>query len=165
MPAQSLSRRVPDAIHPVRRAVTLWLLAALIPILGCDNPQEPAREPTTAPPSLAISNDSLTLLLLRFNGNTAGVDGERPVEASGLTYEPGVFGSGVLVDGSDRLRYAGTGNFTPTAGTVEFWIKPRWNGSDGLSRTLLATGQEGCQLVQIVNYAGRLTFSYEKIIS
>jgi len=36
--------------------------------------------------------DADTLLLLRFGGSTAGVQGESPSTASGINYSPGVFG-------------------------------------------------------------------------
>jgi hypothetical protein len=41
----------------VQHTITL-LLAALVPMLGCDSPQEPAQEPATGPPpSLAVINE------------------------------------------------------------------------------------------------------------
>jgi hypothetical protein len=36
--------------------------------------------------------------MLRFNGSLAGVAGEEPSQVSGLTFEPGVRGPGVLVN-------------------------------------------------------------------
>jgi hypothetical protein len=99
---------------------------------GCENPQEPDLEPAAAPPARSAANDSHTLLLLRFNGSLVGYAGEQPTQASGLTFEPGVLGSGVLVNGADRLAYATSGDIQAAAGTIEFWIKPAWNGNDQL---------------------------------
>jgi hypothetical protein len=87
-----------------------------------------------------VPNDANTLLLLRFEGNTTGVAGETPVQATGITFESGVLGQGALIDGTDLLQYLTSGNFNAAAGTVEFWIKPRWNGSDTTTRLLFAVG-------------------------
>jgi hypothetical protein len=79
----------------------------------------------------SLNNDGHTLLLLHFDNDLAGADGESPVQAAGVTFESGVLGSGVLVDSADVLDYSSATNFTPAAGTIEFWVKPRWSGADG----------------------------------
>jgi hypothetical protein len=105
------------------------LLLLLIPaFFGCEDPLEPPSRSETLAPSAA--SDSHTLLSLPFNYDLASADGERPTEAAGLSFETGISGSGVLVDGSDRLAYNSAGNFGGAAGTIEFWIRPRWNGND-----------------------------------
>lgn len=53
-----------------------------------------------------VANDVNTLLLLRFDGTATGVAGQLPLDASSLTFEPGVIGQGVRIDGADVLRWA-----------------------------------------------------------
>jgi len=74
--------------------------------------------------------DQHTLLLLHFNGDLRGAAGESPTQTVGVTFEAGVFGQGVLVDQSDILPYASLNNFKLGEGTIEFWVKPTWNGDD-----------------------------------
>lgn len=84
--------------------------------------------------------DEHTLLLLHFDNSLNGEQGETPERSSGLTFESGVFGQGVFIDNFDLLDYAATGNFNMPAGTIEFWVKPRWGSFDGLQRTFLSAG-------------------------
>ena len=84
--------------------------------------------------------DAKTLLLLRFEQSLNGEQGETPTEQSGVTFEPGILGQGVVVDSSDVLRYATAGNFHAPAGTIEFWIKPRWNGTDPTNYSFFGMG-------------------------
>jgi hypothetical protein len=84
--------------------------------------------------------DANTLLLLRFENTLNGEQGETPVQNVGLTFESGVLGQGVLVDGSDLLQYATAGNFNMPAGTIEFWVKPRFGIFDPQSRVFFSLG-------------------------
>jgi hypothetical protein len=112
--------------EPMRRLEFLLLLTAAF--VACADPGEPVDR--REQPQASVTSDGHTLLLLPFDDVLTAADGESPIQASGLTFEAGIAGSGVLVDGADRLDYATAGNFGSTAGTVEFWIKPRWNGND-----------------------------------
>jgi hypothetical protein len=105
-----------------------FLLLLAPAFAACSDPVEPVDR--TELSQAAVGSDGHTLLLLPFDGVLTAADGESPTQASGMTFEDGVAGSGVLVDGADRLDYASAGNFGKTAGTIEFWIKPRWNGND-----------------------------------
>jgi hypothetical protein len=110
----------------------LVLIVTVAPaFVGCENPMEPPDRPEPSEEVAAsVATDAHTLLHLRFNGDLKSADGESPTRAAGLTFEKGISGSGVLIDGTDVLKYKTSGNFTAAAGTVEFWIKPRWSGSD-----------------------------------
>jgi len=77
-----------------------------------------------------LGSDSNTLLLLHFNNSLKGVAGEMPSQSPGVSFTPGLFGAGVLIDSHDQLAYSTSGNFNRTTGTVEFWLKPRWDGND-----------------------------------
>jgi hypothetical protein len=84
--------------------------------------------------------DANTLLLLRFENSLNGEQGETPIQNTGVTFESGILGQGVLVDGSDLLQYATAGNFNMPAGTIEFWVKPRWGNFDVQHRVFFSLG-------------------------
>src|SRR5688572_28693610 len=111
---------------PVMRLVLV--LAVAPAFAGCENPvQPPDRADQSETIVASVQSDAHTLLHLSFNDDLKSADGESPTRASGLTFESGISGSGVLIDGADLLKYKTSGNFAGAAGTVEFWIKPRWN--------------------------------------
>jgi hypothetical protein len=121
------------------RYLVLSLLLAVT--TACDDPLEPTEQAEQI--GLQAASGALdihTILRLPFNGGLASSDGETPAQASGLTLEPGIARSGVLVDGSDRLAYRSAGNLRAAAGTIEFWIKPRWNGSDHTTHFFFTLG-------------------------
>jgi hypothetical protein len=126
----SRSRRV--CVIRTHDGAPMWRLELLLllgpALAGCSDPGAPVDR--AEPPQAAVSSDAHTLLLLPFDGVLTAADGEAPAQASDVTFEGGVAGSGVLVDEADRLDYASAGNFAKTAGTIEFWIKPRWRGGD-----------------------------------
>ncbi len=84
--------------------------------------------------------DANTLLLLRFENTLNGEQGETPVQNVGVSFESGVLGQGVLVDGSDVLQYATANNFNMSAGTIEFWMKPRFKPLDPQPRVFFSLG-------------------------
>ena len=116
--------------------IPLLLLAAAT--IGCRDALEPTAE--MEPEVATAVTDIHTLLNLRFNGSLASTDGETPAQASGLSFETGIRGSGVLVNSTDRLAYRSAGNFRAASGTIEFWIKPRWNGNDGTTHFFFTLG-------------------------
>lgn len=75
-----------------------------------------------------LPNDADTSLLLRLDGSAAGVAGETPTGTSSLTFGPGLVGSAGVLDGGGNARYTQAGNLTGARGTVEFWVRPSWNG-------------------------------------
>ena len=121
------------------RLLPLLLFAAAI---GCEDPLEPSADVELQPDVAAIVADTHTLLELRLNGGLASTDGDAPVQASGLSFETGVHGSGVLVNGTDRLAYRSAGNFKAASGTIEFWLKPRWKGNDRIPHFFFTLGDE-----------------------
>jgi hypothetical protein len=104
-----------------------------------DGTTDSRAEPT---PVGGVAGEDHTLLRLRFDGALAGEAGEQPTQASGVSFESGVVGSGVRVSGSDRLAYASAGNFNAETGTIEFWIKPRWSGNDQTHHFFFALGNQ-----------------------
>jgi hypothetical protein len=139
MSIRALTGRVIATAARFPSALLLLLAPAFV---GCENPVEPIERSAPAPITAPAVSDSHTLLLLPFNDNLTGQAGEHPTEASGPTFEPGVLGSAVLLEGSDRLAYGTAGNFRAAAGTIEFWIKPRWNGDDHTGHYFFTLGDE-----------------------
>src|SRR5687768_313513 len=88
-------------------------------------------EPRSLLAGLPLANDADTLLLLPFDGTLAGASGETPsetpVDGNGSS---GQVNLGYHVGQAGTLRYENAGNIDPTAGTVEFWIRPDWS-ADG----------------------------------
>ncbi len=154
------------SITPKQVYARVWLaafviclaLASLAPIVSARlavSANSHHAAPNPAPPAgLARAQDELaapdahTLLLLHFNGSLTGVQGEQPTQAQGTSFVSGVAGQGVLVDGADVLKYATLNNFNAAAGSLEFWLKPLWNGNDGASRCLFTVGNNEFVLVK-----------------
>ena len=84
--------------------------------------------------------DANTLLLLRFENTLNGEQGETPVQNSGVSFESGVLGQGILVDDTDLLQYATASNFNMPEGTIEFWVKPRFAKFDSRTRVFFSAG-------------------------
>ncbi len=95
-----------------------------------------------------IPADDDTLLLLRFDGNLTGVAGELPDgQVLGVTYAAGIQGQGAYLQPGNRLYYLVEENLDPTAGTLEFWIQPRWDGNDGQDHYALRASWGGGILI------------------
>jgi hypothetical protein len=124
------SRRCAASAALLHRPMWLraWLLLLVPVFAACDDPVRPPDLPETLTAPTAADDHSL--LVLPFDDDLASAAGESPTQASGVTLEAGISGTGVLIDGSDRLAYSTAGHFEGGAGTIEFWIKPRWNGND-----------------------------------
>jgi DNA-binding beta-propeller fold protein YncE len=103
--------------------------------------------------------DSHTLLLLHFDGEYAGVEGEMGT-AIGTTFTDGHYGQGVLMDDTDTLTYTTAGNLDHTWGAVEFWIRPNWNGDDGGDHTLFWWGDDAGMLHLRKDPISNLVFDY-----
>lgn len=97
------------------------------------NPERYARQP--------LPVDTSTTLLLRFEGNLNGEQGEMPMDASEIDFQEGVFGLGAHLDTTDILRYLSAENINAQSGTVEFWIKPDWNGNNGQEHAIMDFGE------------------------
>ena len=89
---------------------------------------------------LAIQSDTNTLLLLHFENSLTGEAGEMPISASGVSYEPGVATNGARFAPGNQVFFSAVDNILATNGTLEFWIKPRWNGNDGQGHAILSFG-------------------------
>jgi hypothetical protein len=88
-----------------------------------------------------LATDKYTTLLAHFEGSAAGGKGKTPLTAKGLRYEPGVVGRGVVIGKGSELRYRSAGALDPKAGTIEFWVRPKWDGNSGTSHVFFQAGQ------------------------
>ncbi len=86
-----------------------------------------------------LTDDPNTLLLLHFDNNYTGEQGETGVY-SGTTFTTGRYGQGVLIDNADTLTYITNTNLDRAQGAIEFWLRPDWNGDDNLNHNFLDTG-------------------------
>jgi len=80
-----------------------------------------------------LEADDHTLLLFHFNNSLVSVDGESPTIAKGVTFEQGMFDNGLRLhrgDAGDSLYYSVPEFFNPAEGSVEFWLKPCWEGTE-----------------------------------
>ncbi|MBL8799229.1 MAG: Ig-like domain-containing protein [Planctomycetia bacterium] len=87
-----------------------------------------------------LAADADTTFLAHFEGNAEDRAKQAPDLAKGLAYNPGVVGQGVTVGGGAELRYAREGILDPKAGTVEFWLRPSWDGKAGKPHVLFQAG-------------------------
>jgi hypothetical protein len=96
--------------------------------------------------------DEHTLLLLHFDGDYAGVQGEVGA-ADGADFAAGHHGQGVHLDNADTLTYTTAGNLNRTAGTIEFWV--RMDPQDGAGEIHVLFELDGPDGgIQIVKHGG-----------
>jgi sugar lactone lactonase YvrE len=96
--------------------------------------------------------DEHTLLLVHFDGDYAGAEGEIG-SADGASFAPGMFDQGVLIDATDTLTYPTTGNLNRTAGTIEFWVRINQEVATGEIHDLFEFDGPGGG-IQIVKHSG-----------
>ncbi|MBN1660406.1 MAG: hypothetical protein JXA93_18550 [Anaerolineae bacterium] len=92
--------------------------------------------------------DEHTLLLLHFDGNYDGAQGEVGMPG-GTSFVSGRYDQGVLADNGDTLVYSTTGNIERTQGAIEFWLQPEWAGNDAESHTFFEVGDQWFNRIRI----------------
>jgi hypothetical protein len=90
-----------------------------------------------------LTADGNTQLLLHFNNSWYGDSGESPRQLAGPTFDTGKFSQGAHLWSGDLLAYGGDGNITSSQGTLEFWLRPDWNGNDDQNHLVLTWGTWG----------------------
>jgi hypothetical protein len=88
------------------------------------------------------------LLLLHFDGSATGAQGEAAT-SDGISFTQGRHGQGVLIDEADTLTYPAEGNLDGSAGAIEFWVQPKWNGDDGEMHVFFETEDPAGRGIQI----------------
>ena len=80
------------------------------------------------PTGPGLPNDAATLLLLPFDGTLTGAAGESPFDSIGTSFVVGLTQQAVHTEDPGHINYATDGNILAAQGTIEFWIRPDWNG-------------------------------------
>ena len=129
--------------------------------LGTD-PQTPAYTLNGTLDEVSVYNRSLTasevkqlylrtwydhspqlFLLQPYKDNATGLnssDNEAPTAAVAAKNVTGAYAGtqGVNLTPNGYLNYSAAGNFNEKEGTIEFWVKPEWNGNDGISHVFVS---------------------------
>lgn len=82
-----------------------------------------------------------TVLKLRFDGNTNGEAGETAVATNGLSFEQGRVATAAQTGAGGSMTFANSDNISADEGTIEFWIKPNWNGAGNSGHTFFQVGE------------------------
>ena len=99
-------------------------------------------------PVAAAPADANDLLVLHFDDSFVGENGETAAQSAGANFVTGVLGSAVSLPAGNVLTYPSAGNIDASEGTVEFWIKPAWNGSDFSTINIFSWGVAGGLLLK-----------------
>ena len=83
--------------------------------------------------------DSDALLLTHFDGSFNGAQGE-PGASSGVSFSAGKYGQAAFFDDNDKLTYPAASNLSSAQGSVEFWLRPSWDGDDDQTHTFFEVG-------------------------
>jgi len=89
------------------------------------------------------TTDANTLLLLHFNDNLTGDNSEFPISNSGVSFETGIFGNAAYFEPGNQVFYSYSDNLNSLEGTLEFWIKPKWDGGDNSDHIAIVYGDGG----------------------
>jgi hypothetical protein len=76
---------------------------------------------------------------INFEGSFQGAAGEQGYQ-NGVTFVSGHSGKGVLFNEEDTLHYQTDNNISPYQGSIEFWLRPTWNGGDNQSYVFFEIG-------------------------
>lgn len=68
--------------------------------------------------------------LYHFDGSLTSTSGTAPLQARGVSFVPGKWGTAISVGKEGILKYPLAGNLTFKDGTIEMWISPLSDGSD-----------------------------------
>jgi len=71
------------------------------------------------------------LMHLPFEESTKNAVNNQDGSAKNVVFKQGKEGKGAYFDKSSYLRFPARGNINYRRGTVEFWLKPNWDGDDG----------------------------------
>lgn len=88
-------------------------------------------------------------LELSFNGSFDGKHGEKGYQ-TGLTFVPGHSGKAVMFNQENSLYYQAEDNINREQGSIEFWLKPLWDGNDGGSYVFFEIGDSWFNRFRII---------------
>ncbi|HEY3265837.1 MAG TPA: LamG-like jellyroll fold domain-containing protein [Armatimonadota bacterium] len=93
-----------------------------------------------------VAQDGHTTFSLSFEGSLVSARGTAPSAASGVAYATGAVGQAGNFGAPNLVLYPAAGNLNAQEGTLEFWIRPHWNGGDGQGYAVLKQGDGGGML-------------------
>lgn len=93
---------------------------------------------------------------LRFERSLSGQGGEIPAANEGVAFGRGAVEWGGVFGDATELRYPASSNILANEGTLEFWVKPSWSGSDGQGHAFLHWGASGGGIIVLKDGAGYL---------
>ncbi|MDB5386400.1 MAG: tandem-95 repeat protein, partial [Planctomycetaceae bacterium] len=105
------------------------------------------------------ATDVDALLKLPFDGTLTGSTGQVPKSSAGDTFTTGLNGQAVHVGATGYLNYPLAGNILPSQGSIEFSIRPDWNGNTNMPFYLFQAGNDATGgMVLVVDGANNLQF-------
>jgi hypothetical protein len=87
--------------------------------------------------------------LVQFEGSLDSVDGVQGNER-GVSFVRGHTGKAAMFDDEDTLSYPADGYIHPQQGSIEFWLKPLWNGDDEQSYVFFEVGDSWFNRFRII---------------
>lgn len=133
-------------------APRVWVLDSQQRVLNWFGRVGELPSPLDQPAGLAIVGEPFTVnrpltrpdpgafLLLPFDGSLSDPAGPAPLRAERLTFVPGRFGEALHLDEGGLLHYRAPAPTLLTRGSVEFWLRPDWDGADKREHVLLEIG-------------------------
>jgi hypothetical protein len=85
-------------------------------------------------PRMTVGRESFPNLLLHESFDSLNSVALHGGTYKGITIVPGKVGKGVLIQGDNTLAYPAANHFNFSKGTMEFWVKPTWDGGTTTSR-------------------------------
>jgi hypothetical protein len=82
--------------------------------------------------STASAGTVSELLLLNFDGTTAGIANDSSLSSSGVSYGPGRWGQGLQLQSPGKIEYPRDKNWDMEEGTIEMWVALRANGDNAV---------------------------------
>jgi uncharacterized protein (TIGR03437 family) len=76
------------------------------------------------------SGATTQLFLLHADNSLTATEGKQPLDSTGVSYQPGRWGSALTLGTGGLLTYARQGALDFNEGTVEMWVAPRASGDD-----------------------------------
>ena len=85
-----------------------------------------------------LQPDEHTLFLAHFDSTANAVHsrGNGLVQGDVRLTKTGRFGGGLQLKQAQSVSYSARKNFSPMQGTIEFWIQPKWDGSQSERRSV-----------------------------
>lgn len=138
MKALRITHVFPRAMAPLRHTgkwlAIAWIVGFANSLAVAGEPASPSAADATRPwLDAPFAPDESTLLLSHFDGtihadHSAGLG---LAEGGGNLLPDGRFGGAISIGDYQTLSFEGRQQFPAPEGTIEFWLRPQWNGNDG----------------------------------